>query len=337
MGQIRHGLFEHGALVLDQRGGGGGVLATGEHAGDAEGHLPHHRIARGDAAEAHGVVRVVRIGGIEHFQVELGAGQVAFRAAAFQRKLGADLLPTITRLAEQILVGNEHVFEEHFVEVMLADHVVDRSDGNARRLQVDDQLGQAGMAILLVLRAGAQQGHQVVRAVSAGGPDLLAVHTPATLYLLGAGAYRGQVGTDIRFRETDSDEYLTAGHAGADLRREHVRGELHEQRCALALGDPVGLYRRARGEQFFQHHVALQRAALMAAIALRPGHAEPAARAQLAAELFANAVPALGPLGGGVVLQRFGEERAHLGAQGLGVGVQATGSDVECLHGCLLT
>ncbi|MCY1186726.1 hypothetical protein D9M73_276280 [compost metagenome] len=74
----------------------------------------------------------------------------------------------------------------------------------------------------------------------------------------------------------------------------------------------------------------------MAAETLRPGHAEPAARAKFAAELGADPVPAFCPLGGGVVLQRFGEELAHFGAQGFGVGVQATGANVECLHVFLL-
>ncbi|MCY1431249.1 hypothetical protein D9M71_472130 [compost metagenome] len=232
-----------------------------------------------------------------------------------------------------MVVGNEDVVQEHLVEVVFAEHVVDRPHGDARGFHVDQELREAGVAVLLVARGGAQQGDHVVVALGAGGPDLLAGDAPAAVDLLGAGAHGGEVGADVRLAHADAAVDLAAGDAGADLRRQVVRRELHQQRAALAFGDPVGIHRRARGQQFFQHHVALQGAALMAAVAFRPGHAEPAAFAQLAAEGFVGAVPVLGALGGGKVFQGVGEKRPDFGAEGVGAGVETTGLDREGLHG----
>ena len=52
-------------------------------------------------------------------------------------------------------------------------------------------------------------------------------------------------------------------------------------------------------EQLFEHDVALERRPFVTAVLLGPGHPDPAARAELAAELRIEAHPAAGPLLGG--------------------------------------
>ena len=93
--------------------------------------------------------------------------------------------------------------------------------------------------------------------------------------------------------------------------------DAQQQRPALPVGHPVAAHRRARGEHFLQHHVALERAALVPAVALGPGHADPAARAHLAAEFAVAAAPGTHAFGDGALGQVLGEEGAHLGAQHL--------------------
>ncbi|MCY1461866.1 hypothetical protein D9M71_795730 [compost metagenome] len=74
----------------------------------------------------------------------------------------------------------------------------------------------------------------------------------------------------------------------------------------------------------------------MAAVALGPGHAKPAAFAKLATEGAVGTVPVLGSLGSGKVFEGLGEKAADLDAQGFGLGVQVTGSNIECLHNNVL-
>ncbi|MNP11881.1 hypothetical protein D3C76_1040910 [compost metagenome] len=206
MGKVGQGLFEQGALVLHQRCRSCRVVAAGEHAGDAQRHLAQHRVARGDATEADAVARILWVGGVEHFQVQLGAAQVALRAAALERQFGPDLFPAITWLPDDKVVGHEHVIEEHFIEIMLAQHVVDRPNRDAGGTHVDQQLRQPGMTIALVLRSGAQEGDHVVAAVGTGGPDLAAIDEPTAFGFYRPGLHRRQVGADIRLAHANAEQ-----------------------------------------------------------------------------------------------------------------------------------
>ena len=56
-----------------------------------------------------------------------------------------------------------------------------------------------------------------------------------------------------------------------------VLGRVFEQnRPALAVGDEMQPHRRVGDAEFLGHDVALEEAALVAAVFLRPGHADPA-------------------------------------------------------------
>ncbi|MNC76544.1 hypothetical protein D3C75_1282870 [compost metagenome] len=70
---------------------------------------------------------------------------------------------------------------------------------------------------------------------------------------------------------------------------------------------------RASGEQLLKHHITLEGTAFVTAVALGPGHAQPAAFAQLAAEFRVGAIPVFRAFVGRVVLQCFGDKFAHFG------------------------
>src|SRR6185437_11068981 len=87
-------------------------------------------------------------------------------------------------------------------------------------------------------------------------------------------------------------------------------------RAALAVGDEEAAGRRIGDAHFFGDDVALQERAFMAAILLRPGHADPAALADLARECRHVGVLAVGlerREGAGGDL--FGEEGAYFFAK----------------------
>ena len=76
--------------------------------------------------------------------------------------------------------------------------------------------------------------------------------------------------------------------------------------AALPVGGPVEADRRAGGQHLLDQHVAFERGALVAAVLLRPGHADPAALGHLAAERLV-VVAAVAERGAVLV-----EECAHL-------------------------
>ncbi|MNQ90428.1 hypothetical protein D3C85_1057700 [compost metagenome] len=329
-------MLKQGALILDQCRRCGRVLTASEHAGDAQRHLPQSRVTRGDAAKADGVAQVLRIGRIEHFQIQLGTAQITLRTTALQRQFGAHLFPAVAGLADEEVIGHKDVFQEHFIEVVLADHVVDRANRDAGSLQVDQQLRQPRVTVAFILRPGAQQGDHVLAAVGAGGPDLAAVDYPAAIDLGRTGTHRGEVRADIRLTHADADHQLTASNGRQKARGQHLRRKLHQQRPGLAFGDPVRIHRRAGRQQLFQHHITLQGAAFVSSVTLGPRHAQPTALTQLAAELEIGAVPVFGAFVGWEVFQRFGEKLTHFGAQGLHLHAKMTGPNIECLHGLML-
>ena len=99
---------------------------------------------------------------------------------------------------------------------------------------------------------------------------------------------------------------------------------LEDDGAALAVGDEVRPGRRGDDAEFLGDDVTVEIAALMAAVLLRPGHADPALGADALGEL---AVEAVAPEAGGRVdraaLDLLGEEGADFAAQDLGLGRQA--------------
>src|SRR5581483_3740246 len=75
------------------------------------------------------------------------SGQDPLGSAALEGQFGRRLAPTVTDLAEHGSVGHEHVGEVDFVEMMLARHGGDGTDGETGRRARYQKLAQAGVPI----------------------------------------------------------------------------------------------------------------------------------------------------------------------------------------------
>ncbi|KAG1316329.1 hypothetical protein G6F62_013579 [Rhizopus arrhizus] len=137
---------------------------------------------------------------------------------------------------------------------------------------------------------------------------------------VGAAADAGQVGTGSWFAHADAEECLGPADAGQVERLLGCRAVFVDQRCALAVRDPVGRHRRTRAQQFFRQPEAREVAARRAAMFPRQGQAQPAAFCQLAAEGRVVSHPGPRALVGLQAVKRVGKKGAHLGAQGFILG-----------------
>ena len=150
---------------------------------------------------------------------------------------------------------------------------------------------------------------------------------------LGTGAHRGEIGAGVGLAHADGEVAFAGGDPGQDRLALRLAAEAQQQRAALPVCDPVGVDGRARRQQLLDHDVALQRRALVPAVAPGPGHPDPAARAQRTAEggrpVRAEVrirPPALG-------LLRFGDEGADLFAQRVRARRHRRRREVEPCHG----
>ena len=105
---------------------------------------------------------------------------------------------------------------------------------------------------------------------------------PSALVALVLAANRSE--PEPGLAHADDEAQFTAADARQNILLD-VLGRVFEQdRAALAVGDEVDAHRRVGDAEFFGDHVALQVSALVAAVALRPGHADPALGADAPAE-----------------------------------------------------
>ena len=169
--------------------------------------------------------------------------------------------------------------------------------------------------MLLLGIAGAHQRDHPVGVLRVGGPDLLARHFPPAVDATRARAHGGEIGARARLAHADAEAELAARDRGQKRLALLFRAEAQQQRPALPVGDPMRTDRRAGDQQFLDHDIAFGIRALVAAIRLGPGHPDPAARAQLPAELAAAARPGPRAFDRRLIRQRISEERAHLAAK----------------------
>ena len=167
--------------------------------------------------------------------------------------------------------------------MVLAGHQPDRPDLDPFTFEVDDDLAQPEVAILTP-RLGPDQRDHGVREVRAGGPDLGPIEQPATLDLPGRGCHRGEVGARVRFAHPDREVELAARDARQESLPQFLAAVAEEERAGLPVGNPVGGHGGPGRQQLLDHDMALERTPLAAPVASGPGHAEPAALAQPAAE-----------------------------------------------------
>ena len=92
--------------------------------------------------------------------------------------------PAVVLLADEAVVGHEHVVEEHLVEHRLAGELAQRPDVDAGRLHVDHEARDA--VVLRLLGVGAGEADAPVGFLGHRRPHLLAVQHPAALDARGA-------------------------------------------------------------------------------------------------------------------------------------------------------
>ena len=130
----------------------------------------------------------------------------AERAALVQQRRHRDL-PAVADLAEQVLLRHLHVGEEDLVELRLAGDLHERPHLDARRVHVDDHVGE-------VLRSAARPGSPsadedaVVGDVRERRPDLLAVDEEVVALVLDARPHGGEVGAGARLGEALAPDLL---------------------------------------------------------------------------------------------------------------------------------
>ncbi len=249
-------------------------LAQDEQAPDAVAAL------EGGDLLAHPRIRGVGMG--QHVDVELPVAEQAVDPAALVLHLAHHLPEAAVQLTDQVGRRHVHVLEEHLAEVVAPGHVHDRHDRDPRRPHVDDQLRQPGMG----RRVGVGAGDQVdpVGRRSTRVPDLLAVDHEVVAVAHGAGPDGRHVRSGVRLRHADAP-----CRRAVEDRREVGQlllggAELQEGGAHLAVREPGGGERRPGADERLEHHEPLERGASAASGFDRPGHAEPAALAELQGE-----------------------------------------------------
>ncbi|MGY2914950.1 hypothetical protein ACVWYP_000580 [Bradyrhizobium sp. USDA 3262] len=145
---------------------------------------------------------------------------------------------------------------------------------------------------------------------------------------------REQVGAGVRLAHSDGEADLAAADPRQDVHLDVLGGVFQQHRPALAVGDEEAPGRRVRHPHLLSDHIALEERTFLAAIFLRPGHAEPALGADAAGEFRRVIVLAVRRVGiesaGGDFL---GEEGAHLLAELLALFRQADRIETKgCSH-----
>ncbi len=221
--------------------------------------------------------------------------------ASLEGEFGVDLGPAVTLLPDQRIVSQQHIVEEHLVEVGVAGEIADRSNRHAGKRQVDDELRKPFLPVRR-FSGGPNQGDHVLAVMCVGRPDLPAVQAPAFRALGRPRADARQVRAGIGLAHADAEEGLRGADLGQVEAALRLGAELVDQRPALAIRDPVGGDRRARGQQFLHQDEAREGVQAGASVLLGKRDAHPAALSQFPAEAGIESHP--GP-------------RAHLGRRRL--------------------
>ena len=307
------------------------LLAGVQHAGDRDRHAPHGVELRHQPADAFGAARI-RIGADRADQLgqHVIGLEEALGAGTLIGELARRLLPGAVDLAEHVILRHEEVGEDDLVELVLAGDLADRVHLDARLLHLDQKLGQAVTAVFLGRLRRPEDRDHVVGDMRRRGPDLGAVDEIAAVGL-GRARLRGeQVGAGVRLAHADRKADLAAADARQDVHLDVFRGVFQQHRPALAVGDEEAPRRRVGDAHLLGHHVTFEEGALLAAIFLRPGHAEPALGADPAGKFRRVGVFAVGLVriegAGGDFL---GEEGAHFLAQLLALLGQADRIETE--------
>jgi hypothetical protein len=182
-------------------------------------------------------------------------------------------MPAVADLPQHGVIWDEHVGEDDLVEMVLAVHQHDRTDRDARRRGLHNELRKARVPMLRVQRAGSGQHHDLMRDVRAARPDLRPVEHPAAA---GSGGPRLRC-SEVRPRAMLAHSDGRIEPPRGDPRQQPsalVLGAVREQRgCHLPVGDPVRGDGCAVRQQFLGHHVSMQMPKPVSAVLGRDGQA----------------------------------------------------------------
>jgi len=177
----------------------------------------------------------------------VGAGEEPAGAAQGEAALGAGGghrdVPAVMHRAEDIVVGDEHVVEEHLGEPLVTVEATEAPDRDARRVEGHQEVGEA--AVPLRVGVAAEQTEEVGAEGAPGGPGLLPREAPTAggVVARGPALDARQVAAGVGFGPALAPQVLGGGHAGQDpvlllggAELEHGRGEQEDP----VLGDALG-------------------------------------------------------------------------------------------------
>src|SRR5256884_6015853 len=307
-------LLERRAHVLDHRGLEVRIVAGLEHAGDGERHLAQrHEVRDQPADDGGGTLARVLPDLADQLDEQHQPRQYPLGPAPLEGELRRHLLPARALLAHPHLLGDEHVLEKDHVEVVRAGQVDDGPDRDPRRFRVHEELREP-LVFLRGIVVGPEEGDHEVGAVDVARPDLRAVDAVASRDALGAGADRGEVRARVGLAHPDRERELSPCDGRQKPRPLGFGAEAEQQRARLPVGHPVRRDGGSRRQHLLQHHVALEHGALVTTVTRGPRHADPAAGADLPAELPVEPTPGGRAPRRRAVTELGAEEVAHLPA-----------------------
>ena len=195
------------------------------------------------------------------------------RALEVERRNGG--VPAPVLLADDVLFRYAHVIEEHLVELVGAGHVHQRLHRDARRLHIQDEVGNP--LVLGRVRVGAGEQDHPLGHMRQRGPDLLAVEDVVVTVAHGFRLERGQIRTGLRLAVALAPNVFAGEHAGQvfllllvcavddDRRARHPQPD-----------DQVQRTRRSMERHLLVEDELLHHRHVRTAILLRPGGGDPA-------------------------------------------------------------
>src|SRR6267378_3142006 len=182
--------------------------------------------------------------------------------------------PPLALLVHEVLDGNLDLVEEDLVHLLAAVQQDDGPHRDAGRVHVDQQEGDAVLALARI-RVGAHEAEDPVGVVSERGPDLLARDDVVAVLPLGARLERGQVRARARLRISLAPEVRAVVDARQEALLLGLRAEL--QQHGRAHPEPERHQRRSlRVATLFLEDVLLHGVPVRPAPFLRPVRRDPA-------------------------------------------------------------
>src|SRR6185312_1095822 len=183
-------------------------------------------------------------------------------------------LPALVDLADHVLLRNLDVLEEDLVEMPMPVEEHQRAHGDARRLHVDEQVGDA--VVLWRVGVGADQQEATIGEMCARGPHLLAVDDEMVALVDRPGPEAGKVAAGAGLGEALAPALVPGEDRGQVALLLRFGAELDQRRPQQPDRAVPGEDRRVRPEILLVEDHLLDKAGAAPAVFLGPGDADPA-------------------------------------------------------------